>query len=247
MNALGRAIIKIYAYFRREKNCPCPQFPRNKPRLGRDPVTGSQCTVSAQGMWGSRQETSPWTRTELFGAAAPSPAGRRPRGPHLAGTGAGAAAEDLTALSSNARSAAFLHHHLTFCSFANRKPSVPDSKLPALYASWTLSASSVSSQGSASESAQRQSRALKAALPLGHTALRRGRGCTRKSECGWALGYGRCSPTGGAPCLGCVQGCPRCCQRAAVGNCEPWLCKQHRELRWFWSSEERFGGCHRGP
>ncbi|XP_052545539.1 E3 ubiquitin-protein ligase SH3RF2 [Tympanuchus pallidicinctus] len=70
-----------------------------------------------------------------------------------------------------------LQHHLS----ANMKPSVPDSKLPALYASWTLSASSVSSQGSASESAQRQSRALKAALPLGHTALRRGRGCTRKN------------------------------------------------------------------
>ncbi|XP_031453795.1 E3 ubiquitin-protein ligase SH3RF2 [Phasianus colchicus] len=70
-----------------------------------------------------------------------------------------------------------LQHHLS----ANLKPSVPDSKLPSLYASWTLSASSVSSQGSASESAQRQSRALKAALPAGHTALRRGRGCTRKN------------------------------------------------------------------
>ncbi|XP_004945098.1 E3 ubiquitin-protein ligase SH3RF2 isoform X1 [Gallus gallus] len=70
-----------------------------------------------------------------------------------------------------------LQHHLS----ANMKPSVPDSKLPTLYASWTLSAASLSSQGSASESAQRQSRALKAALPAGHTALRRGRGCTRKN------------------------------------------------------------------
>uniref|UniRef100_A0A8C9LG39 RING-type E3 ubiquitin transferase n=1 Tax=Pavo cristatus TaxID=9049 RepID=A0A8C9LG39_PAVCR len=62
-----------------------------------------------------------------------------------------------------------------------RKPSTPDSKLPSLYASWTLSAASLSSQGSTAESAQRQSRALKAALPVGHTALRRGRGCTRKN------------------------------------------------------------------
>ncbi|XP_072204725.1 E3 ubiquitin-protein ligase SH3RF2 isoform X1 [Excalfactoria chinensis] len=70
-----------------------------------------------------------------------------------------------------------LQHHLS----ANMKPSMPDSKLPSLYASWTLSASSLSSQGSASESAQRQSRALEAALPVGHTALRRGRGCARKN------------------------------------------------------------------
>ncbi|XP_021266645.1 putative E3 ubiquitin-protein ligase SH3RF2 isoform X2 [Numida meleagris] len=64
-----------------------------------------------------------------------------------------------------------------------RRPSMPDSKLPSLYASWTLSASSLSSQGSASESGQRQSRALKAALPVpvGHASLRRGRGCTRKN------------------------------------------------------------------
>ncbi|OXB76654.1 UNVERIFIED_CONTAM: hypothetical protein H355_008693 [Colinus virginianus] len=63
-----------------------------------------------------------------------------------------------------------------------RKQSVPDPKLPSLYASWTLSAASLSSQGSASESGQRQSRALRAALPVpvGHTSLRRGRGCTRK-------------------------------------------------------------------
>ncbi|XP_021266646.1 putative E3 ubiquitin-protein ligase SH3RF2 isoform X3 [Numida meleagris] len=72
-----------------------------------------------------------------------------------------------------------LQHHLS----ANMRPSMPDSKLPSLYASWTLSASSLSSQGSASESGQRQSRALKAALPVpvGHASLRRGRGCTRKN------------------------------------------------------------------
>lgn len=92
---------------------------------------------------------------------------------------------------------------------------MPDSKLPSLYASWTLSASSVSSQGSASESAQRQSRALKAALPVGHTALRRGRGCARKSECGWALRYGHCGLTGTAAVLGMGAGIPEvlptCC------------------------------------
>ncbi|OXB53993.1 hypothetical protein ASZ78_009149 [Callipepla squamata] len=72
-----------------------------------------------------------------------------------------------------------LQHHLS----ANMKQSVPDPKLPSLYASWTLSAASLSSQGSASESGQRQSRALRAALPVpvGHTSLRRGRGCTRKN------------------------------------------------------------------
>ncbi|NXC40362.1 SH3R2 ligase, partial [Penelope pileata] len=67
-----------------------------------------------------------------------------------------------------------------------RRPSMPNSKLPSLYASWTLSASSLSSQGSGTDSAQRQSRALRAALPVpvpsaGHTSLRRGRACARKT------------------------------------------------------------------
>ncbi|XP_068554389.1 E3 ubiquitin-protein ligase SH3RF2 isoform X2 [Anas acuta] len=77
-----------------------------------------------------------------------------------------------------------------------RKPSLSDSKLPSLYASWTLSTSSLSSQGSISESGQRQSRPLKvAALPVpvpspgrsaglggtGQASLRRGRGSTRKN------------------------------------------------------------------
>ncbi|XP_065591001.1 E3 ubiquitin-protein ligase SH3RF2 [Cyrtonyx montezumae] len=70
-----------------------------------------------------------------------------------------------------------LQHHLS----ANTKHSVPDPKLPTLYASWTLSAASLSSQGSAPESGQRQSRAWRAALPVGHTSLRRGRGCTRRN------------------------------------------------------------------
>ncbi|NWZ20778.1 SH3R2 ligase, partial [Asarcornis scutulata] len=85
-------------------------------------------------------------------------------------------------------------------SLASRKPSLSDSKLPSLYASWTLSTSSLSSQGSISESGQRQSRPLKvAALPVpvpspgrsaaalggtGQASLRRGRGSTRKSKCG---------------------------------------------------------------
>eukprot|EP00075_Anas_platyrhynchos_P034802 XP_027324055.1 E3 ubiquitin-protein ligase SH3RF2 isoform X1 [Anas platyrhynchos] len=78
----------------------------------------------------------------------------------------------------------------------SRKPSLSDSKLPSLYASWTLSTSSLSSQGSISESGQRQSRPLKvAALPVpvpspgrsaglggtGQASLRRGRGSTRKN------------------------------------------------------------------
>ncbi|NXK52723.1 SH3R2 ligase, partial [Chauna torquata] len=82
-------------------------------------------------------------------------------------------------------------------SFANRKSSLADSKLPSLYASWTLSTSSLSSQGSISESGQRQSRPLKAAaLPVpvpspgrstavpavtGQASLRRGRGSVRKN------------------------------------------------------------------
>ncbi|NXY08317.1 SH3R2 ligase, partial [Pteruthius melanotis] len=82
--------------------------------------------------------------------------------------------------------------------FSNRKSSLSDSKMPSLYTSWTLSTSSLSSQGSMSESGPRQSRALRPLLlpvPVpspGRSAaapapLRRGRGSTRKSEC-W--GYG---------------------------------------------------------
>nr|XP_009676984.1 PREDICTED: putative E3 ubiquitin-protein ligase SH3RF2 isoform X2 [Struthio camelus australis] len=78
-----------------------------------------------------------------------------------------------------------------------RKSNLPDSKMPSLYASWTLSTSSLSSQGSISENGQRQSRPLKSALlpmPMtspgrntamlttsGQTSLRRGRGSTRKN------------------------------------------------------------------
>ncbi|NXG32197.1 SH3R2 ligase, partial [Dromaius novaehollandiae] len=89
---------------------------------------------------------------------------------------------------------------LIFISFSistNRKSNLPDSKMPSLYASWTLSTSSLSSQGSISENGQRQSRPLKPALlPMpvtspgrntavlttsGQTSLRRGRGSTRKN------------------------------------------------------------------
>ncbi|NXE49483.1 SH3R2 ligase, partial [Casuarius casuarius] len=89
---------------------------------------------------------------------------------------------------------------LIFISFSistNRKSNLADSKMPSLYASWTLSTSSLSSQGSISENGQRQSRPLKPALlPMpvtspgrntavlttsGQTSLRRGRGSTRKN------------------------------------------------------------------
>ncbi|NXD98928.1 SH3R2 ligase, partial [Chaetorhynchus papuensis] len=77
-----------------------------------------------------------------------------------------------------------------FCS--NRKSSLSDSKMPSLYTSWTLSTSSLSSQGSMSESGPRQSRALKPVLlpvPIpapgrsaaGPAPLRRGRGSARKN------------------------------------------------------------------
>ncbi|XP_014743772.1 PREDICTED: putative E3 ubiquitin-protein ligase SH3RF2 [Sturnus vulgaris] len=46
-----------------------------------------------------------------------------------------------------------------------RKSSLSDSKMPSLYTSWTLSSSSLSSQGSVSERGPRQSRALRS-LPL---------------------------------------------------------------------------------
>ncbi|XP_063205241.1 E3 ubiquitin-protein ligase SH3RF2 [Chroicocephalus ridibundus] len=75
-----------------------------------------------------------------------------------------------------------------------RKSNLSDSKMPSLYASWTLSTSSLSSQGSISENGPRQSRPLKPALlpvPVpspgrsaaasGQASLRRGRGSTRKN------------------------------------------------------------------
>ncbi|KAF1554948.1 E3 ubiquitin-protein ligase SH3RF2, partial [Eudyptula minor] len=85
---------------------------------------------------------------------------------------------------------------LIFFSFSNRKSSLSDSKMPSLYTSWTLSTSSLSSQGSISENSLRQSRPLKPALlpvPVtsavrttavatsGQASLRRGRGSTRKN------------------------------------------------------------------
>ncbi|NXM16937.1 SH3R2 ligase, partial [Ploceus nigricollis] len=73
--------------------------------------------------------------------------------------------------------------------FSNRKSSLSDSKMPSLYTSWTLSTSSLSSQGSMSESGPRQSRALRPLLlpvPVpsparGPAPLRRGRGSTRRN------------------------------------------------------------------
>ncbi|NWR74111.1 SH3R2 ligase, partial [Centropus unirufus] len=81
-----------------------------------------------------------------------------------------------------------------FFSMSNRKPSISDSKMPSLYTSWTLSTSSLSSQGSISENSPRQSRSLKpvllpvpitsparnAAVDSGQASLRRGRGSMRK-------------------------------------------------------------------
>ncbi|KAF1416003.1 E3 ubiquitin-protein ligase SH3RF2, partial [Spheniscus humboldti] len=78
----------------------------------------------------------------------------------------------------------------------HQKSSLSDSKMPSLYTSWTLSTSSLSSQGSISENSPRQSRPLKPALlpvPVtsavrttaaaasGQASLRRGRGSTRKN------------------------------------------------------------------
>ncbi|NWX27249.1 SH3R2 ligase, partial [Notiomystis cincta] len=76
--------------------------------------------------------------------------------------------------------------------FSHRKSSLSDSKMPSLYTSWTLSTSSLSSQGSLSESGPRQSRALKPLLlpvpvpspgrgAAGPAPLRRGRGSARKN------------------------------------------------------------------
>ncbi|XP_050835530.1 E3 ubiquitin-protein ligase SH3RF2 [Serinus canaria] len=70
-----------------------------------------------------------------------------------------------------------------------RKSSLSDSKMPSLYTSWTLSTSSLSSQGSVSESGPRQSRALRPLLlpvPIpcpgrGPAPLRRGRGSARRN------------------------------------------------------------------
>nr|XP_020727880.1 putative E3 ubiquitin-protein ligase SH3RF2 isoform X3 [Odocoileus virginianus texanus] len=76
--------------------------------------------------------------------------------------------------------------------------SVPDSRSPGLYTAWTLSTSSVSSQGSISESDPRQSRPFKSVFvptaivnpvrspaslgTLGQGSLRKGRGSMRKSK-----------------------------------------------------------------
>ncbi|KFP69411.1 Putative E3 ubiquitin-protein ligase SH3RF2, partial [Acanthisitta chloris] len=78
--------------------------------------------------------------------------------------------------------------------FSYRKSSLSDSKMPTLYTSWTLSTSSLSSQGSISENGPRQSRILKPVLlpvpipspgrgTVGPALLRRGRGSARKSKC----------------------------------------------------------------
>ncbi|NWS50033.1 SH3R2 ligase, partial [Probosciger aterrimus] len=85
-------------------------------------------------------------------------------------------------------------HKPIVCSFSNRKPNLSDSKMPSLYATWTLSTSSLSSQGSAPEHGPRQSRPLKPALlpvpvpsagrsaaAAGPAPLRRGRGSARKN------------------------------------------------------------------
>ncbi|XP_060096528.1 E3 ubiquitin-protein ligase SH3RF2 [Heteronotia binoei] len=82
--------------------------------------------------------------------------------------------------------------------FFRKSSGFPDSRMPSLYATWTLSTSSLSSQGSISENGPRQSRPLKSAFmttslasPVrelsvptasGHTASqRRGRGNNRKN------------------------------------------------------------------
>ncbi|NXX11687.1 SH3R2 ligase, partial [Podargus strigoides] len=86
-----------------------------------------------------------------------------------------------------------LQAELICFSVPNRKSNLSDSKMPSLYTSWTLSTSSLSSQGSISENGPRQSRALKPVLlPMpvtspgrstatGQASLRRGRGSTRKN------------------------------------------------------------------
>ncbi|NXW06049.1 SH3R2 ligase, partial [Fregetta grallaria] len=89
-----------------------------------------------------------------------------------------------------------VYSELIFVFFSNRKTNLSDSKMPSLYTSWTLSTSSLSSQGSISENGPRQSRPLKPALlpvPItspgrsaatvasGQASLRRGRGSMRKN------------------------------------------------------------------
>lgn len=112
---------------------------------------------------------------------------------------------------------------LIFFSFSNRKSSLSDSKMPSLYTSWTLSTSSLSSQGSISENSLRQSRPLKPALlpvPVtsavrttavatsGQASLRRGRGSTRKSKCLGGVS-GREKPDASPPNhTGCLQSAP---------------------------------------
>ncbi|NXX58558.1 SH3R2 ligase, partial [Scopus umbretta] len=106
-------------------------------------------------------------------------------------------------LSPQVRGSPFLHGSWTGRAGAAEgrrgpKSNLSDSKMPSLYASWTLSTSSLSSQGSISENGPRQSRPLKPALlpvPItspgrsvaaaasGQASLRRGRGSTRKSKC----------------------------------------------------------------
>ncbi|NXW36167.1 SH3R2 ligase, partial [Phaetusa simplex] len=86
------------------------------------------------------------------------------------------------------------HAGLDAAALSRGKSNLSDSKMPSLYASWTLSTSSLSSQGSISENGPRQSRPLKPALlPMpvpspgrsaaasGQASLRRGRGSTRKN------------------------------------------------------------------
>ncbi|NWU48661.1 SH3R2 ligase, partial [Dromas ardeola] len=86
------------------------------------------------------------------------------------------------------------HAGMDVAGLSRGKSNLSDSKMPSLYASWTLSTSSLSSQGSISENGPRQSRPLKPALlpvPIpspgrsaaasGQASLRRGRGSTRKN------------------------------------------------------------------
>ncbi|XP_058671132.1 E3 ubiquitin-protein ligase SH3RF2 [Ammospiza caudacuta] len=79
--------------------------------------------------------------------------------------------------------------HLQHHGPAYLKSSLTDSKMPSLYTSWTLSTSSLSSQGSVSEGGPRQSRALRPLLlpvPIpcpgrAPAPLRRGRGSARRN------------------------------------------------------------------
>lgn len=81
---------------------------------------------------------------------------------------------------------------------SHRKSNLSEPRMPALYASWTLSSASLSSQGSGPESGPRQSRALAPPLPVpvpvppgaAPAPLRRGRGSARKSKCWGALHSG---------------------------------------------------------